>query len=192
MPLIYFIRHGQTDWNAELRLQGQRDIPLNDTGRSQAARNGRRLGEVISDPARFEFVASPLSRTRETMEIVRREMGLEVQDFRMDPILKEINYGDWEGFTMAELEAKDPNAVKTRSADKWNSNVHGGESYAMLSRRARDWLESVDRDSVIVSHGAFSRCLRGHILGLGRNDTIDLDVPQDRFFSIERGRIDWH
>ena len=192
MPLIYFIRHGQTDWNAQRRLQGQRDIPLNDTGREQAARNGRRLGEVISEPAEFEFVASPLSRTRETMEIVRREMGLDVQGFRMDPILKEINYGDWEGFTMSELEASDPGAVKTRSADKWNSNVYGGESYAMLSKRAQDWLRSVDRDSVIVSHGAFSRCLRGHILGLEENDTIDLDVPQDRFFSIGKGRIDWH
>ena len=192
MPLIYFIRHGQTDWNAERRLQGQRDIPLNETGRTQAARNGRRLGQVISDPARFEFVASPLSRTRETMEIVRRELGLEINGFRMDPALKEINYGDWEGFTMDELQDSDPDAVMTRAADKWNSNVYGGESYAMLAERARGWFQSVERDSIIVSHGAFSRCLRGHILGLGQDETVDLDVPQDRFFSIEQGRIDWH
>ncbi|MDA7948423.1 MAG: histidine phosphatase family protein [Hyphomicrobiaceae bacterium] len=192
MPLIYFIRHGQTDWNAERRLQGQRDIPLNDTGRSQAARNGLRLREIITQPADFEFVASPLSRTRETMEIVRREMGLGVENFRTDPALKEINYGNWEGFTMAELEATDPDAVKMRAADKWNSNVHGGESYAMLSERARNWFQSVDRDSVIVSHGAFSRCLRGHILGLEQREIINLEVPQDRFFSIRQGQIDWH
>lgn len=189
---LYFIRHGQTDWNAELRLQGQRDIPLNDTGRTQAARNGRKLGHIITQLDLYEFVASPLSRTRETMEIVRRQMDLPPQEFRTDPMLKEINYGDWEGFTMDELNAKKPDAVEARSADKWNSNAHGGESYAMLSDRALEWLRSVSRDSVIVSHGAFSRCVRGHILGLEQNEIIDLDVPQNSFFSIRQGQIDWY
>ena len=69
---LYFIRHGQTDWNAELRLQGQRDIPINETGRAQAARNGRKLSETITQPDHYEFVASPLSRTRETLEILRQ------------------------------------------------------------------------------------------------------------------------
>ncbi len=189
---LYFIRHGQTDWNAELRLQGQRDIPLNDTGRTQAARNGLKLGDIITQLDLYEFVASPLSRTRETMEIVRRQMDLPPQEFRTDPMLKEINYGDWEGFTMDELNAKKPDAVEARSADKWNSNAHGGESYAMLSDRALEWLRSVSRDSVIVSHGAFSRCVRGHILGLEQNEIIDLDVPQNSFFSIRQGQIDWY
>ena len=66
--LIYMIRHGQTDWNAEGRLQGQQDIPLNEIGRAQATRNGSTLlssaGSAIAD---FDFVASPLSRTRETL-----------------------------------------------------------------------------------------------------------------------------
>lgn len=192
MPIIYFIRHSQTDWNVQLRLQGQRDIPLNETGRTQAARNGRKLGEIITQPNQFDFVASPLSRAGETMEIVRQEMGLPPQDFRTDPILKEINYGTWEGFTMDELGAKDPDAVNTRSADKWNSIVHGGESYAMLSERALNWLQSVDRDSIVVSHGAFSRCLRGFVLELEQDEIFDLDVPQNSFFSIQRGRINWH
>lgn len=192
MPLIYFIRHGQTDWNAQRRLQGQRDIPLNDTGRAQAARNGRKLGETVVHPDQFEFVASPLSRTRETMEIVRREMGLPLQGFRTDPILKEINFGRWEGFTMDELRTEDPGAANAHSADKWNSNAHGGESYAMLSERAAKWLQSVDRDSIIVSHGAFSRCLRGLVLRLGKEETIDLNVPQDSFFSIQQNQINWH
>jgi len=189
---LYFIRHGQTDWNAEFRLQGQRDIPLNDSGRSQAVRNGRKLGEIITKPDHYDFVASPLSRASETMEIVRQEMGLPWRDFRTDPILKEINFGAWEGFTMDELSAREPDAVDALSADKWNSIAHGGESYSMLSDRALEWLRSVDRDSIIVSHGAFSRCVRGHILGLEQNIIIDLDVPQNSFFSIRQGRIDWY
>lgn len=191
MPLVYFIRHGQTDWNAEQRYQGQRDIPLNDTGRQQAARNGRKLGETITHPDKFEFVASPLSRTTETMEIVRREMGLPPQDFHKDPVLKEINYGDWEGSTLAELTVNTPDVVKARMADKWHSNVYRGESYAMLSERAAKWFDSVERDSVIVSHGAFSRCLRGHILKLGEDEIIDLEVPQDKVLVIENGSIHW-
>ena len=189
---LYFIRHGQTDWNAELRLQGQRDIPLNDTGRGQAARNGRKLGEILTQPGIYEFVSSPLSRTRETMEIVRQEIGLTRQDFRTDPILKEINFGDWEGSTMVELNEKEPDGLEAYISDKWNSNAHGGESYSMLSARALEWLKSVDRDSVIVSHGAFSRCVRGHILGLEQNEIVNLDVPQNSFFSVRQGQIEWY
>ena len=189
---LYFIRHGQTDWNAERRMQGQRDIPLNDTGRGQAARNGRTLSEILTQPDLYEFVASPLSRTRETMEIVREEMGLTPLEFRTDPILKEINFGDWEGFTMVELNENEPDGLEAYNSDKWHSNAHGGESYSMLSARALEWLGSVDRDSVIVSHGAFSRCVRGLILGLGHNEIVDLDVPQNSFFSIRQGQIDWY
>jgi broad specificity phosphatase PhoE len=71
--LIYVIRHGQTDWNAERRLQGQKDIPLNAIGREQARQNGIDLAEILKIEAiPFDFVASPLGRTRATMEIMRR------------------------------------------------------------------------------------------------------------------------
>ena len=60
LPLVYFVRHGQTDWNAEHRLQGQADIHLNALGRRQAERNGAKLAELIARPAEFDFVASPL------------------------------------------------------------------------------------------------------------------------------------
>ena len=63
-PTIYFLRHGQTNWNVELRLQGQQDIPINETGREQARKNGRGLANLLDDPARFRFIASPLGRTR--------------------------------------------------------------------------------------------------------------------------------
>ena len=75
-PLLYYIRHGETDWNREGRLQGQHDIPINATGRSQARHCGGVLRELIErdriDPAGLDFVASPLGRARETMELVHR------------------------------------------------------------------------------------------------------------------------
>ena len=100
LPLVYFVRHGQTDWNAEHRLQGQADIALNALGRAQATRNGRKLAELIADPADFDFVASPLGRTRETMELVRAAMGLEPHGYRTDPRLIEVHFGDWQGHTL--------------------------------------------------------------------------------------------
>ena len=90
---IYFLRHGQTDWNAELRLQGQKDIPLNETGRGQARQNGRMLADLIDDPARFRYIASPIGRTRETMNLVRLELGLPSHGYETDDRLKEISFG---------------------------------------------------------------------------------------------------
>ena len=75
---LYLVRHGQTDWNAEARFQGQMDIDLNDLGREQARQNGIKLGRLLgSEISRFDFVASPMSRTRETMEVARAAVGLD-------------------------------------------------------------------------------------------------------------------
>ncbi len=68
---IYFIRHGETDWNAQSRYQGQADVPMNETGRAQARRNGEALRALLPASAAAAYVASPLLRARETMEIVR-------------------------------------------------------------------------------------------------------------------------
>ena len=111
MPRIIFIRHGETDWNAEGRFQGQKDIPLNARGRAQARRNGETLIAAIPDVVEFDFVASPLYRTRETMEIARGAMGLDPAGYRTDPILKEITFGHWEGYTAPELEVRFPDRV---------------------------------------------------------------------------------
>src|SRR6185312_12901881 len=88
---LYFIRHGETDWNRDQRYQGQRDIPLNATGRGQAARNGKVLAGALGERAAgLDYVASPLERARETMQIVRRELGLPPDAFRTDDRLKEV------------------------------------------------------------------------------------------------------
>lgn len=181
MPTLVFIRHGETDWNAEGRFQGQQDIPLNARGRGQARRNGRVLAENLPQAAGYDFVASPLKRTRETMEILRGAMGLEPAEYRLEPILKEITFGDWEGFTGAELKANWPDRVVAREADKWGFTPPAGESYAMLSERIARWLDTVDRPTVVVSHGGVCRVLQGLLLGLGPERTPMLDIPQDRF-----------
>src|SRR5262249_14102802 len=106
---LYFVRHGETDWNRTQRYQGQRDIPLNDTGRSQASPSGGVLAEVRGTAAAaLDYVASPLVRARETMEIVRRQLALAPPAYRTDDRLREIHYGHWEGQPWTELPRTDP------------------------------------------------------------------------------------
>ena len=112
---IIFVRHGETPYNAENRLQGQRDIPLAARGRDQARAVGRALRDRIgAEIDRLEaaqaFVASPLLRTRETMELARAAMGLTPAGYRLDPALVELTFGDWEGLTWPEVKARDPKA----------------------------------------------------------------------------------
>jgi broad specificity phosphatase PhoE len=186
---IYFVRHGETDWNVAGRLQGQIDIPINAIGQSQAARNGRRLGELLGDAARFAYVASPLLRTRETMEILRRELGLPPETYATDDRLKEIRFGLWEGKSWDELKRTERPLVRARKADPFNYVVPGGESYAILMARVVDWLKDVTAPAVVVSHGGVMRCLRGHVLGLAESEIPSLDVPQDRVMAIIDGKI---
>ena len=112
---IVFLRHGRTSYNAENRLQRQRDIPLDGKGREQAGAIGRFLAGTLgrrngAPRSARRFWSSPLRRARETMELARGAMGLSPGSYRCDPRLKELSFGDWEGLTWGEIEAKYPDA----------------------------------------------------------------------------------
>ncbi len=192
MPKIYLVRHGQTDWNASLRLQGQEDTPLNDTGRGQASRNGAVLTETLSNHDAFNFVASPLSRTRETMEIIRKALGLSIDGYRTDGVLKEIHFGDWQGHTWDQLREAHPQEIATRFDDPWNTIAPGvgGESFKMLSDRALGWLKSVEQDTVAITHGGIIRCVIGHIEQIAELKIPHIDIPQDRIYAIGETRVE--
>ncbi len=189
---VYYLRHGETDWNATQRYQGQRDIPLNAKGRAQAARNGVRLRALLGTrAAELDYVASPLSRASETMRIARQQMGLDPDAFRRDDRLKEQCYGHWEGQLWRELPTTDPEGFAGHHADKWNWCPRGGESYRMLSERLAGWLRDVDRDVVVASHGAVSRVVRGLALGLDGPSVTSLEIPQDRVLVLRDGTMSW-
>jgi probable phosphoglycerate mutase len=178
VPLI-FVRHGETDWNRELRFQGQKDVELNALGRRQAARNGRALSGILRSGA-WRFVASPLGRSLETMRILLAAAGQPTRDFASDPALLEANYGDWEGRTLAEIGECHPDAARAREADKWFYVPPAGESYAMVSERVALWLRTLDVPTLVVAHGGVLRALLYHLAGLPAHDAPHLAVPQDR------------
>ena len=193
MPVIYFVRHGETDWNAEGRMQGQLEIPINANGRGQAARNGRILRELLGAAEGVDFVASPQLRTRQTMEIIRAEMGLDPAGYRTDPRLREIHKGAWQSFLWPEICDRFPDAVAIYHQDRWNycPPGEGAESFAMLHARVCAWLGAVERDTVVVSHGGPMRCIRRHVLALDDAATDQLRAPQDLVLRIEGGALTW-
>jgi broad specificity phosphatase PhoE len=188
---LYIIRHGETDWNAELRYQGQRDVPLNDKGRSQAQRNGRALASLMPRIGSADFVSSPLGRARDTMRIVRRELGLDPQEFQLDARLQELSYGAWEGQLQSTLAEVDPQGWSERLKDPFRWRPAGGESYADLQERIAHWVDGLERDTVAASHGGVSRCLRGHVLGLDPLTVPELESPQDRILVLTRQGMRW-
>jgi probable phosphoglycerate mutase len=161
--LFYFVRHGETDWNAERRLQGQLDIALNDIGRRQSAQCGSTLRGLIAArrkaPADFAFISSPLSRARETMEILRSALDLPRDGYAIEPRLAELSFGRWEGLTYAEVRALDGAALAVRERDKWNFTTPDGESYAGLLARVRAWHAGVKGDIIVAAHGGVARAL---------------------------------
>lgn len=183
---LYVVRHGETDWNREQRYQGQTDIPLNDRGRGQARRNGRTLASLFEAHAeRTAFVASPLTRTVETMQLLRVELGLPPDDFRRDDRLKEQHFGHWEGCLWHELPDIDPVGFAARGADTWGWTPQGGENYTMVQERVSAWLATVNGPTVVVTHGNVTRTLRGLLLGLDRAAIPKLEVPQDKLWRYD-------
>ena len=191
---ILFARHGETAYNAENRLQGQRDIPLNARGRDQAAAVGRTLGqrirpEIDALEAADAFFASPLKRATETMEVARGKMGLDPGRYRLDPRLMELSFGDWEGLTWAEIAALDPKGLAARRSDKWNYVPPGGESYAMLAERVRAWLATLAGDALVVAHGGTARALMTILAGLPDGVSAGTPIVQGRALLFDKGRF---
>ncbi|MBA2400920.1 MAG: histidine phosphatase family protein [Bradyrhizobium sp.] len=192
-PVIYYIRHGETSWNALGRLQGAQDIELNDLGRKQAAHAGNILADLFArdgrDKSSLSFVASPLIRARATMELVRGSLQLPHDGYALDDRLREIGYGQWEGSTLPEMQLRDPSLYARRQTEKWTVSPPGGESYVEVQARMQDWYASVAADTVAVAHGGTARAL---MVALGIETQIsaaDLTIEQGAVYVFRDGAL---
>jgi len=195
-PVVYYIRHGETAWNAAGRFQGTQDIPLNDLGRTQAVTSGGILADLIArdghQAAALPFVASPLGRARLTMELVRETLQLPPDDYAIDSRLREIGYGQWEGLTLPEMERHDAVTFASRIADKWGVAAPSGESYASVSLRMREWFDSLQGDTVTVAHGGTMRALMV-ALGIATPlEASDVPIGQGVVYVFSEGRLTKH
>ncbi|WP_460795306.1 histidine phosphatase family protein [Microbacterium sp. GXF0217] len=161
MTLITLVRHGQTDWNLDRRIQGSTDIPLNETGRGHA----REAAAALATGTHHAIYASPLVRAHETARIIAGEIGLGEPELVAD--LREREFGEAEGMLVADYIA---------SYGDWHADVPGAESFDEVRDRALGALDLIARDSrrrsapvaesvIVVAHGGVIRALLDHASG---------------------------
>ncbi len=189
LPPIYFVRHGETEWNRLGLIQGWTDIPLNDTGHLQAQCVGRAFSahpEVTRD---CRFVVSPMVRTRQTMVHIADSLSLPESHISISPAIKELGFGVWEGKPFWELKASPIYPADPETRYSWRPT--GGESYEDGQERLSDWLKGIQDPTVVVSHGALGRCLIGLLTNQTIREMVGIRMHQGRFCKIYKGKAEW-
>lgn len=183
--MIFLIRHGQTEFNREGRLQGRSDSPLTEVGRRQAAAFGAVLSREVGQAAVW---TSPLARAAETARIVAGTLpGAEI---RTDARLAEASFGQWEGMTRPEIDAGWPGLRKQHPPRQWKLHAPGGERLEPLMARLGAVLADAAAepgDVILVSHGIAGRLIRGLHAGLPLTDTMYLGASQDLLHRLRPG-----
>jgi probable phosphoglycerate mutase len=193
MPTLYLIRHGETDFNVEQRLQGRSETRLNARGREQAGESAAVLRDLMvrkqRQPDHYPYVSSPLQRARETMEILRAALGLDPKAYDVDVRLAEIAYGEWEGHTLPEIQARDPDVLQRRERDKWDFRPPGGESYREVASRVGEWYATMTRDTVVVAHGGVARVLMANFHILPEDGAAHADIRHGGVYVFSDGAV---
>lgn len=180
---IVLIRHGETPWNAERRLQGHIDIPLNDTGLQQAAA----LGQALAGEPLAAVLSSDLQRARQTAQAVADLHDLPVQ---ADPLLRERCYGAFEGLLYADIAAQYPHEYAQWQSRQIDAVMPSGERqaesfrqfYARANTAIARWAERYDGQAIaIVAHGGVLECAYRAAVGMS------LDSPRD--FQVKNASV---
>ncbi|EMK3364239.1 histidine phosphatase family protein [Vibrio parahaemolyticus] len=184
---IFVLRHGETEFNADKKLQGHCNSSLTSKGSDQARRFGTTLKQYVENRP-FRVYSSTLGRALQTSQIVCEELNYSYENLNKEPRLKEFSLGEWEQRTIPSLEQEVPNLL---AQNDWYLQAPNCETYESVRERLSSWLSDVthDEDIVVVSHGLTGIVLRGLLLGMDYTQVWQQDLPQDAFFIIEDGRI---
>jgi alpha-ribazole phosphatase len=165
---LFVVRHGQTDWNSSGRFQGQTDIPLNPAGVKQAQAIAKRL--ATEAPA--AIYASDLTRAWQTAEIIRAAIPPERRPRLIaEPRLREMCFGEWEGLTYNEIQARQPQFLQRWESDLEHTTPPGGENLLWLAERVQAAYEFIlathpEAVVVLVAHGGPLQMLITKALGM--------------------------
>ncbi|ANB96822.1 histidine phosphatase family protein [Vibrio parahaemolyticus] len=184
---IFVLRHGETEFNADKKLQGHCNSSLTSKGSDQARRVGTTLKQYVENRP-FRVYSSTLGRALQTSQIVCEELNYSYENLNKEPRLKEFSLGEWEQRTIPSLEQEIPNLL---AQNDWYLQAPNCETYESVRERLSSWLSDVahDEDIVVVSHGLTGIVLRGLLLGMDYTQVWQQDLPQDAFFIIEDCRI---
>ncbi len=177
IPKIWFLRHGQTEWNAEGRIQGRLNSDLTAQGRADAHKQAVLIAPVIQEVLAGSggIYCSPQGRAQDTARI-----ALNGTPYTVDERLAEINTGDWEG----KLRSDIPHA---NSDIETYASAPGGEGMTGLQTRVAAILDTLTGPSILVSHGILGKILRGQVCGLDVDATTALCNRQGVIYVLENG-----
>ncbi|MCZ4351402.1 histidine phosphatase family protein [Roseovarius aestuarii] len=182
-PEIWFLRHGETEWNLQGRIQGHQDSPLTAQGRMQAGQQAKIIHDIAEQVAQGaqdgagDLFVSPLGRARQTAAL-----ALPGHRPIVDPRLAEIATGEWEGKLKRELP-KGANDLVVYS------NAPGGEGMAQLIARVRSFADDLTGPSIVVSHGLWGQVLRGLAQGMAPDVMGAQSNLQGCVYHIRAGQV---
>ena len=182
MQQLYFVRHGETEWNAIRRMQGQLNSNLNSRGRSQAADHGKLLA---TQDIEAMFV-SPLDRTRQTANIIQQHVPLEAS---VDERLKEWDCGDWSGHLYDEIRQRWAEEWRAWQTDRFHYRGPGCENYPDMIARATPFIEQLlehpAQRIAIVSHGMIGRVMISIVMGFGAQEMLSFTQDNDVIYRVQ-------
>jgi broad specificity phosphatase PhoE len=189
---LYLLRHGETEWNVQRRLQGQGDSALTERGLAQVRACAELLRSHVGS-AELEIHMSSLQRTRHTAALLAQALGTPTDRCHASDLLRERYCGAWEGRALEDVEHEYGAAESERQFRAWDVRVGGdGETLAEVHARARAWLARPRASAVtiVVTHGIFSRTFRGAYLSLEPSAIMALPShPHDRIYRLDAGAI---
>lgn len=185
---ICLLRHGQTQFNAELRLQGRCNSPLTALGELQAQAVGEVLKQHVYSVDEWAFHVSPLGRAVQTAEIICQQIGFPVARLQKDARLIEFGLGDWEQQRVPDIKQSQP---ELSGIVDWYTYAPNAESFTSISGRLKDWLNdpSIPERVIVVSHALSGAVFRGIYADLDYQALWAQDMPQDAFFKLEDGKV---
>jgi broad specificity phosphatase PhoE len=189
LPTIYFVRHGETDWNKQGLIQGSVDTDLNAQGVEQVHAVANALLQIRQELFGFDYVCSPQKRAQHTMRVITSTLGVSMDEVKTEPRVRELGFGVWEGKPFWEI--KDSPVYPADQEGKFFWRPEGGESYEDGVARVDDWLSTVSQPTLVVAHGAVGRCLMGYVAGLDPASIVSLKTPQGCYCKLENGTISW-
>jgi len=191
---IYLLRHGETEWTLDGRLQGRQDSALTDSGRRLA----RQLGETLAGhfgPASASnagaptvLQVSPLGRAQQTAALIRA--GLGCAEPLTEARLSEVGFGDWEGLTFDDIEATWSDLIDQYDSLDWLFDAPNGEGYERAAARVQSWLGEQSGRLIAVSHGLTSQLICCAYLGLPRAAVADYIIDPGAIYRLQDGRIE--
>ncbi len=185
LPELYILRHGETEANAEGRMQGGIDSPLTEKGLAQADKMAQLLADCGVSPTRFDLISSPQGRAMQTASPISKATGCPITE---DARVAEIGMGLWAGLLLSEIATRWPAPVTPESSLQFYARAPEAESFDSLWARTSDFLSGLQRPAVIITHGFTSRFLRTQVLGRGMDRLSEVPDGQGVIFHFHAGK----